>query len=329
MNPLLRSSCLCLLFLGLSAHIASAADTPAIRGAVKKALPFVVSEGNSWIETKDCTSCHRTSFQTWALTSAFNAGFDVDQTALEELRVWSRDDLNAINEDDQKAAATRNLECVSHILWAERKLFAPRNDRETRAKFLKYLSENQLDSGLWKANGQLPLQRRSKEETQIVSTMWNALALGTSPDQTSQEARAKAMAQIAQSTTGQSTEELMLRILLAIQENNKEQATRWVSELQSRQRDDGSWNWVGETGSDPLATGMALYALRSARVPVTDPAIQQGVDFLVSHQAENGSWNTTPGTKKKAQGKPVETSIYWGTCWAVIGLTAVLEDDPH
>jgi len=291
MNARARQLLLSLLLLVFSSLPASAADTPAIRQAVEKAIPYVISEGNAWIESKDCTSCHRTSFQTWAMTSALNIGVKIDPTALEELRVWSRSDLNAINEEDQKAAATRNLECVSHILWAERKLFAPRNDQETRNTFLQYLRENQLESGLWEANGQLPLQRRSKEETQRVSTMWNALALGTSPDQSSQDARAKAMAQIAQSTAGQS--------------------------------------WVGETGSDPMATGMALYALRSARVPVADPAIQNGTDFLVTQQADNGSWETTPGTKQKAQGKPVETSIYWGTCWAVIGLTAILDDDPH
>ena len=329
MNIITRQFGFCLLFLSTYCLTGSAAETPAIRQSVEKALPFVISEGNSWIETKNCTSCHRTSFQTWALTSALNAGFEVDQSALEELRVWSREDLNKLNEEDKKPAAMRNLECASHILWAEHKLFVPRNDQETRTTFLKYLQEGQLESGLWKANGQLPSQRRPKEETQLVSTMWNALALGTSPDPAAQEARAKAMIPIAQSNPGDSTEDIMLRVLLSIQENNQEQTDGWVSELKARQLDNGSWSWVGESGSDPMATGMALYALRSARVPVADPAIQKGVDFLVAQQAENGSWDTTPGTKTKAKGRPVETSIYWGTCWSVIGLTAVLDNDPH
>ena len=77
-----------------------------------------------------------------------------------------------------------------------------------------------------------------------------------------------------------------------------------------------------------MATGMAVYALRMAGQSATDPAIEKGVSFLLANQAENGSWPTTPGTKKKAQGKPVETSIYWGTCWSVIGLASVLSDQP-
>lgn len=308
--------------------VVSATENPLIRQSIEKAVPFIVTEGNAWIESKDCTSCHRTSFMTWSLAAAADVGVDIDLAALEELRVWSRDDLNKLNEEDEKPApaATRNLECVSHILWAERKRFTPRNDHSTRAIFLKYVVDGQLETGLWKANGQLPLQRRNKVETALVSSMWHALALGTSPDPFAQKARKKAMVSIIKATPGASTEEFMLRILLADQSQDEKQTAHWVSELKSQQREDGSWNWVGETGSDPMATGMALYAFRSAGLPKNDPAILKAVDFLLSHQAKNGSWDTTPGTKKKAQGKPVETSIYWGTCWSVIGLASVLSD---
>ena len=318
----------CCLLILIQGDCTSAEDKNSIRKSVEKAVPFILSEGNSWIESKDCTSCHRTSFMTWSLSAAADVGIDVDQAALEELRLWSRTDLNKLNEEDQKPAATRNLECASHILWAERKLFTPRNDHATREVFLKYLIDGQQENGLWKANGQLPLQRRPADETALVSSMWNALALGTSPDAEAQVARKKAMVPIAKAPTGSSAEELMLRTLLAIQSQDDQQVSQWVAELKLRQREDGSWNWVGETGSDPMATGMALYAFRFAGLPQSDPALQKGVVFLLSHQADNGSWDTTPGTKKNAKGKPVETSIYWGTCWSVIGLCKVLEDEP-
>ena len=322
----LQFAIICCFSLFIQVGATRAAEKQLIRQSIEKAVPYIIKEGNSWIESKDCTSCHRTSFMTWSLAAAADVGVEVDGAELEELRVWSRADLNKLNEEDQKPAATRNLECVSHILWAERQLFTPRKDHSTRATFLKYVIEGQQEGGLWKANGQLPLQRRDKNETALVSSMWHALALGTSPDTAAQDARKKAMVPITKAAPGTSTEALMLRILLADQSQDKKQTAHWVSELKSRQRDDGSWDWVGETGSDPMATGMAVYAFSSVGLPDNDSAILKAVDFLLVHQADNGSWETTPGTKKKAQGKPVETSIYWGTCWSVIGLTAVLEE---
>jgi hypothetical protein len=303
---------------------AHAAEPQTIRDSVSRALPFIIREGNSWIEERNCTSCHRISFTTWSLTAASETGFDVDSKVLEELRNWSREDLNKLNEDDQKPAATRNLECVSHILWAERKLFAPRDDRQNRAAFLKYVQEGQQENGLWKTGGQLPSQRRPKTETALVSTMWHALALGTSPDPQAQESRRKAMLPIEKAAPGSSTEAIMLRVLLAIQSNSETQTQRWAEELKSRQNADGSWSWVGNSESDPMATGMALYALKSAGIASDDKSIQSAVNYLIGHQSEDGSW-PTPGTKTKAEGKPVETSTYWGTCWSVIGLTAVIK----
>ncbi|MDB4638231.1 hypothetical protein OAF24_04965, partial [bacterium] len=228
------SRCLQLVIICWLSHftqvgVASAADKSLIRQSIEKAVPYIVTEGNAWIESKDCSSCHRTSFMTWSLAAAADVGVDIDLAELEELRVWSRDDLNKLNEDDQKPAATRNLECVSHILWAERKRFTPRNDHSTRATFLKYVVDGQLETGLWKANGQLPLQRRDKVETALVSSMWHALALGTSPDSAAQDARKKAMVPIIKATPGASTEEFMLRILLADQSQDDKQTDHWVS----------------------------------------------------------------------------------------------------
>lgn len=315
---------LCAVVLLVLTGPAEAAEQQAIRDSVSRALPYIVREGNAWIETKNCTSCHRTSFMTWSLTAAADAGFDVDPKALEELRIWSREDLHKPNDQDQLPGATRNLECVSHLLWAERKLFTPRDDQESRTAFLKYVREGQLEDGLWKAGGQLPSQRRPQAETNLVSTMWHALALGTSPDPKAQDARRKAMIPIAKTSPGTSTEELMLRILLSVQSKSKDETTRWVEELISRQNPDGSWSWIENSESDPMATGMALYAVKSAGTSKEDSSLTRAIDYLISHQSEEGSW-PTPGTKTKAQGKPVETSTYWGTCWSVIGLTAVLE----
>ena len=42
--------------------------------------------------------------------------------------------------------------------------------------------------------------------------------------------------------------------------------------------------------STAYATGKALVALQAAGLPVSDPAYQRGVQFLLTSQLEDGSW---------------------------------------
>ena len=67
-----------------------------------------------------------------------------------------------------------------------------------------------------------------------------------------------------------------------------EQAAR---ELQAEQRPDGGWSQLPALQSDAYATGQALAALhQGAGLPVSDPAYQKGVQFLLKTQLEDGSW---------------------------------------
>jgi len=85
--------------------------------------------------------------------------------------------------------------------------------------------------------------------------------------------------------------------------------------------------------SDAYATGQVLSALNTAaRMPVSDPVYQRGVDYLLRTQAADGSWH-------------VETRAIWlqpyfesgfpygrdqfistaGTAWATMALTPAAE----
>jgi ankyrin repeat protein len=58
------------------------------------------------------------------------------------------------------------------------------------------------------------------------------------------------------------------------------------------QQADGGWNSLDGRASDAYSTGEALVALHEAgRVPLTDPAWQRGVDYLLKTQAADGTWH--------------------------------------
>ena len=61
--------------------------------------------------------------------------------------------------------------------------------------------------------------------------------------------------------------------------------------LLRQQKADGGWSQRGEFSSDAYATGQALYALYEAGVLSSkDEAFQKGRRYLLSTQAEDGSW---------------------------------------
>jgi hypothetical protein len=61
--------------------------------------------------------------------------------------------------------------------------------------------------------------------------------------------------------------------------------------LETLQRADGGWSQLPTLPSDAYATGIALFALYEAGVPVTQPIYQAGLKYLLSTQAPDGTWH--------------------------------------
>jgi hypothetical protein len=57
------------------------------------------------------------------------------------------------------------------------------------------------------------------------------------------------------------------------------------------QRADGGWSDLPSMESGAYTTGLAMIALQSSGLPVSDPAYQRGVRYLLSTQFEDGSWH--------------------------------------
>ena len=92
----------------------------------------------------------------------------------------------------------------------------------------------------------------------------------------------------------------------------------------SDQLDDGGWGWNLDEASNALATGMAFYALSKAKpTKLNSNSIIKDRDFLVSTQNNNGSWRVNR-TKINKRDAPIETSIYWGATWALLGLSETM-----
>ena len=80
---------------------------------------------------------------------------------------------------------------------------------------------------------------------------------------------------------------------------------QWIKDLAAKQKSDGGWalaelgQWERADGSpqdtetsDGYATAFVIYALRRAEVPINSQPIQDGVDWLKTHQRQSGRWFT-------------------------------------
>ena len=120
-----------------------------------------------------------------------------------------------------------------------------------------------------------------------------------------------------------------------------------VQEVLNRQQRDGGWRlasiawtwkrwdpkmlvkmWLREEGtplggaSDSVATGLIVYVLQEAGVPLNNPQLQKGIGWLRSNQMANGDWPASSVNKRKH--RSYNTQLFMndaGTAFAVLALT--------
>ncbi|MFQ5733100.1 MAG: prenyltransferase/squalene oxidase repeat-containing protein [Planctomycetaceae bacterium] len=284
-----------------------------IRSAIRRSLPYLEEKGRWWIDEKKCTSCHRVTFLVWSLIEADRRGFPLDRKKLDGWIDWS------LKTPDKNSPDT-----LAQLILGVKPAATSKPRRDRLAELSDKLVSLQQPDGSWKPGGQLPRQKRPLPETAQVSTMWNVAALLSHSGETA-VVRRKARAFLSSSKPGKSTEWYAARILLEHRRADKPAVAKWRKLLLEQQHADGGWGWLTAEKSDALAAGLGLYALLKTGTPRRHPAVQKAARFLIDSQQANGRWRVN-GTKAGKRDKPQETSNYWGTAWATIGLLQLLPE---
>lgn len=296
------------------------------RAAVQRALPYLARRTDAWIKQNKCNSCHQVPHALWAMNEARDGGFVVDDR-LAEWNQWSmafvlRDTENA---EDIKTLAGERTDELYQLLLARAATNAPTAGGPTsaREKLASMLHLGKDQSGRWRAGGRLPDQKRPKRETDEVTTFWSlhaARSLGTHSRSTNSD---REFATPDLTHTGTSTEHLILKYLLSLQDGQTDQAASFQLQILAHQNDDGGWGWLLHDASDALATGQVLYALSFMNSTQVDKPVERARRFLLQTQQEDGSW-IVPSTLEEEHAKPSVVSNDWGTAWAVIGLARTI-----
>lgn len=355
-NSLCRiAACLivCLSAGALTARSVRAADHDAIK-ASRRAASYLIEEGDRWIKKRGCVSCHQVPAMLWSL-HALNHSRDreIDGLAVQDLQRWSSwavDPVNFVKPEQKKdveveATLASNIDTMAAMLLAipdddaSGENASGETDLNWRKMFIQALCREQQQDGSWKACGQLPMQKRPKRETNAATTLWVTFALSRSGCEDFDFAAALEYADGGKPAV--STEWYAVRAIVAAQQDDGgDTAGFHQKRLLELQNEDGGWGWIARQESDALATGIALYALSnsyatkasgdrvaeqaSASVPTSiavNTSVARASNYLTRTQTETGSWKV-PGTKASAKGRATATANYWGTAWAVVGLTS-------
>lgn len=315
--------------LVLTSCSAAPADSPAsppsvieVRQAVGRSLPYLEKEGVAWLDSRKCISCHHGPFMLWSLHEARNHGIAVDEKKLDALtrRVL---DMYLKDEKQYQTKKTGYVEATS-LIHAHGDPRAWSEATTTSLRPLTALVVNgQQKDGFWKYAGQG--QKRPNPESDAVTTRWVQLALATpaSTPETTASPRDQAEGWLKKAVAGEGNESFATRLLLEVYHGDAGRVQELAEELVRQQNSDGGWSWAKGQLSDPYATGQSLYTLGRAGWTGDRLAVQKAWKFLLDKQKPDGSW-TAFSKKPEVKDKDNGISGYWGTAWAVIGLSATL-----
>ena len=309
-----------------------------LRSAIKDSLPLVQQADVQFAKNSGCVSCHNNSLTAMTVGMARKQGFAVDEKVAAsqvEVNVDSiakiRDQLHQgyllpiednfsegvvayilLGLDAEGYKADLNTDAAAmHILWRQK----PNGEwQQPHADTRQPLCLNYI--------GQTALSMRA---LQLYSPKANAAAFRKS---------IQMAANWLATAKSYNNDDRSWRVSgLAWAGNNEAAKLQAVRELESAQKGDGGWSDLPTMESTAYATGKSLVALHIAGVSVSEPVYRRGVDWLLKHQQEDGSWFVQ--TRALAfqpwsdSGFPHQYDQFIsaaGTNWAAMALTAAVPE---
>jgi N-acyl-D-amino-acid deacylase len=300
-----RTTCLVLTLAALTAPARAADD--AVRAAVEKGLSRLETGAASYVQNRQCFSCHHQTPAIVAFQSARKRGFTVSGDALQAQVDFTAETFRPKREQIAKGqwVPGGNTHAAYALYTLEVGGYAP---DETTAALVEYLLVRQKPDGSWPAVANRPPMEGSAFTNA-------ALALRAlkyyGPGKEAADADDLRKRVEAASDKGRDW------LLHAKPATTEDEASRlrglaWAGAdahevaaardlLLTEQRDDGGWAQLPDRDSDAYATGIVLTALRAAGVRPEDEAYRKGVEYLLKTQTDDGAWIV------QTRSRPVQT----------------------
>ena len=266
-----------------------------IRLAIQDSIPLLQRADANFADKSGCISCHNNSLTAMTVGLARKQGFQIDEKtaaaqvkanveALEKTRDRMHQGFLLPVEDNFS-------EGVLAYMLLGLKAEGYKSDLNTDTAAMEILFRQQTD-GQWfeqTSDQRPPLCLDHIGETALSMRALQLYAPKTDAA-TYQRAVALAAAWIAGARSNSNDDRGWKLAGLAWAGTNKAATQKAMKELLATQKADGSWSDLPTMESTAYATGKSLVALQIGGLPVSAPAYQRGVTWLLSHQEKDGSW---------------------------------------
>lgn len=310
-----------------------------IRSAIEDSLHLLQRADFKFAKDSGCTSCHNNSVEAMAVGMARTRGIRIDeQIASTQVRV-NLEELHARRDKLYQGYYTVPVGDMfsDFILGYQLVGLHAQNcqpDLNTDAAAM-FIQSRQKPNGEWPyphADMRPPLCLDYVAQTALSMRALQLYAPKTGRTASEKSIRLAA-AWLAKAHAFNNEDRSWRLTGLAWAGTDKAAIKKALQELLADQRPDGGWSDLPSKSSSPYATGRSLVALAAGGLPVSDPAYQRGVQWLLSNQQEDGSWYT----KTRALGfQPFFDAGFpygydqWmsaaGTSWAAMALTLSLPE---
>ena len=296
-----------------------------IQDAVRTSLALLEKQSNTFIRTAGCNSCHSQDLPSAAFGLARDSGLTSTKTFPQLPATMTPPAEQVMDFNLNVAIATNSLG------W---ELFDAGMNHEPRTQVtdasVRYILASQTTDGSWNT----PESRRPPMTSGRFQTAALAiLALKNYSPKTEKlscdKAIARAVAWLEKAMPVTNQDHAFRLLGLTWGAGSEIVIREQAKSLAAAQRPDGGWSQLPAMASDAYATGEALFALGSAgRMPVSDPLFRKGVDYLLSTQADDGSWHVKSRSiwlqPYLESGFPYGRDQFIstaGTAWATLALT--------
>jgi ankyrin repeat protein len=267
----------------------SPASSP--RAAIERSLPALQRGDAGFLNKAGCVSCHSNSLTAMAVAAARKSKLPVnEQVARTQLRAIA----SFLEGNRERALQSLGVPGNAHtagytLLGLVAEDYPADTITDAWAQFLKNTQES---DGHWKVrNLRPPIESSDIEVT--AAALRSIEVYAPKSRRTEYERAVQSAAQWMEAVQPRDTQDRAFRILGLHWAGGKRDAIikKAATDLMVSQRPDGGWAQLPTLASDAYATGQALTALyESDVVPISHPAYQRGIQFLLNTQLADGSW---------------------------------------
>lgn len=265
-----------------------------VREAVTRSIALLQRADASFMPKAGCFSCHNQSITAVAVALARKSGLPVDEKLASQQVMANAGALagarDLLHEGTLVPAINANPAILAYaLIGLDAEGYKPDLGTDAVAMFIQ---SHQMADGRW-AFG--PEARPPLCADELGQTVLAMRGLQLYAPRVQREAYTKSVQSAANWISGYRPKtfyDLAWRLLgLSWGRMSQDVVSNARRDLLAVQRADGGWPDLVSMESGAFTTGLAMMALQASGLPVSDPAYQRGVQFLLNTQLEDGSWH--------------------------------------